>query len=66
MYDEAEAQFRALIDMRYQVARGHLGLGRVAEARGDRRAAAAAYRRALQLDPGLSEAKKALAALGSK
>jgi tetratricopeptide (TPR) repeat protein len=61
--DVAESEFRALLAMSYQPARSHYGLGRVAEARGDRERAVAEYRRALALDPNLSVARKALAPL---
>ncbi|MBI1875050.1 MAG: tetratricopeptide repeat protein, partial [Acidobacteria bacterium] len=63
--DVAESEFRALLAMSYQPARSHYGLGRVAEARGDRERAIAEYRRALALDPNLSVARKALEALMS-
>ncbi|MBI1873975.1 MAG: sulfatase-like hydrolase/transferase [Acidobacteria bacterium] len=61
--DVAESEFRALLAMSYQPARSHYGLGRVAEAKGDRERAIAEYRRALALDPKLSVARQALAAL---
>jgi Tfp pilus assembly protein PilF len=64
--DVAATQFNALLAAGYQPARTHFGLGWVAEARGDRAAAAREYRRALALDPGLTGAQKALARLEGK
>lgn len=61
--DVAAAQFSALLEMGYQPARSHYGLGRVAESKGDRDGAIKAYRRALQLEPGLAVARDALARL---
>ncbi|HVL68339.1 MAG TPA: sulfatase-like hydrolase/transferase [Vicinamibacterales bacterium] len=61
--DVAEAQLRRLLDMGYEPARTHFGLGRVAEMRGDRAAAAAEYQRALALDPAFEPARQALAAV---
>ena len=60
MTDVAAPQFTALLAMGYQPARTHYGLGRVAEARGDRPAAIREYRRALALDPNLGPARQAL------
>jgi tetratricopeptide (TPR) repeat protein len=57
----AADQFSALLAMGYQPARSHYGLGRVAEASGDRTRAIKEYRRALQLEPGLGIARDALA-----
>jgi len=65
-YDVAEPQLRMLLKLRYQPARTHFALGRVAEARGDRATAAAEYRRALALDPGLLQARQALSAIGGR
>ena len=58
------AQFSALLEMRFEPARSHYGLGWAAEARGDRAAAAVEYRRALGLDPSLSAARDGLARVG--
>ncbi|RPJ74306.1 MAG: tetratricopeptide repeat protein, partial [Acidobacteria bacterium] len=41
-------------------------VGQVLEARGDKAGAAAAYRRALELEPGLAGARAGLARLGVK
>lgn len=60
-YEIAEPQLRILLERNYQPARTHLALGALAEARGDRAAAAAAYRRALALEPALQPAKEGLA-----
>jgi len=62
-YEVAEPQLRMLLKLKYQPARTHFALGRLAEARGDRATAAAEYRRALALDPGLQQARQALSAL---
>ena len=64
--DVAAAQFSALLAAGYQPARTHLGLGWVAEARGDRGTAVREYRRALALDPALKAAQDALARLEGK
>jgi choline-sulfatase len=65
-YDVAEPQLRILLKLKYQPARTHFALGKLAEARGDRAGAATEYRRALALDPGLMQAKQALSALGGR
>jgi arylsulfatase A-like enzyme/Tfp pilus assembly protein PilF len=65
-HDVAEPQLRLLLKLKYQPARTHFALGKLAEARGDRAAAAAEYRRALALEPGLLQAKQALSALGGR
>lgn len=65
-HDIAEPQLRTLLKLKYQPARTHFALGKLAEARGDRTGAAAEYRRALALDPGLMQAKQALSALGGR
>jgi len=62
-YDAAKPQFEKLIEMGYRPSRMHFGLGQIAEARGDQKKAAAEYRLALQSEPGLAEAKAALARL---
>ncbi|HSL20643.1 MAG TPA: sulfatase-like hydrolase/transferase [Vicinamibacterales bacterium] len=60
-FDEAEPHLTVLLKLRYQPARTHFALGTVAEARGDRAAAAAQYRRALAIDPSMRQAREALA-----
>jgi tetratricopeptide (TPR) repeat protein len=65
-HDVAEPQLRTLLKLKYQPARTHFALGKLAEARGDRAGAATEYRRALALDPGLLQAKQALSALGGR
>lgn len=65
-YDVAEPQLRTLLTLKYQPARTHFALGKLAEARGDRAGAAAEYRRALALEPELTQAKQALSALGGR
>src|SRR5262249_44816013 len=62
----AKPQFEKLLQMGYRPSRMHVGLAQIAEARGDATTAAAEYRRALQLEPGLTEAQAALSRLGSK
>jgi arylsulfatase A-like enzyme/Tfp pilus assembly protein PilF len=64
--DLAAEQFTELLAADYQPARTHFGLGWVAEARGDRAAAAREYRRALAIDPGFAAAQRALARLEGK
>jgi len=65
-HDIAEPQLRMLLKLKYQPARTHFALGKLAEARGDRAGAAMEYRRALALEPGLQPAKQALSALGGR
>jgi arylsulfatase A-like enzyme/Tfp pilus assembly protein PilF len=62
--DTARPQFEALLAMGYRPSRMHFGLAQVAEAKGDTTGAIAEYRKALQFEPGLNEAKSALARLG--
>jgi arylsulfatase A-like enzyme/Tfp pilus assembly protein PilF len=64
--DVAAEQYTRVIEMGYQPDLAQLGLGQVAELRGDRAAAIQAYRRALALDPGLTAAREGLARLGVK
>ena len=59
-HDAAKPQFEALLQMGYRPARMHFGLGQIAEARGDAKAAADEYRLALQFEPNLKEATAAL------
>lgn len=65
-HDVAEPQLKILLKLKYQPARTHFALGKLAEARGDRAGAATEYRRALALEPGLTQAKQALSALGGR
>jgi arylsulfatase A-like enzyme/Tfp pilus assembly protein PilF len=65
-YDVAKPQFERLLAMGYRPSRMHFGLAQIAEARADPTTAAAEYREALRLEPGLAEAKAALARLGAK
>jgi arylsulfatase A-like enzyme/tetratricopeptide (TPR) repeat protein len=65
-HDVAEPQLRTLLKLKYQPARTHFALGKLAEARGDRTGAATEYKRALALEPGLLQAKQALSALGGR
>jgi arylsulfatase A-like enzyme/tetratricopeptide (TPR) repeat protein len=60
-FDLAEPQLRILLTNKHQPARTHFALGVVAESRGDLPTAATEYRRALALEPGLAQAKQALA-----
>lgn len=65
-YDMAKPQFERLLAMGYRPSRMHFGLAQIAEARADHPTAIAEYREALRLEPGLAEAKAALARLGVK
>jgi tetratricopeptide (TPR) repeat protein len=60
-FDVAEPQLRTLLALEHQPARTHYALGYIAEARGDAVAAAAEYQRAVAADPGLQQARDALA-----
>lgn len=62
-YDIAAPLFTALLEMGYQPAGSHYGLGQAAEARGDRATAIKEYTRALALDPKFEPARAALAKL---
>jgi arylsulfatase A-like enzyme/Tfp pilus assembly protein PilF len=64
--DLARPQFEALLNMGYRPGRMHFGLAQVAERKGDKQTAIAEYRRALQAEPGLPEAKAALVRLGAQ
>ncbi|MBI3400713.1 MAG: sulfatase-like hydrolase/transferase [Acidobacteria bacterium] len=64
-YDLAKPQFEALVHMGYRPSRMHFGLAQIAEAQGDVKKAVAEYRRALQIEPGLAEARAALTRLGT-
>jgi arylsulfatase A-like enzyme/Tfp pilus assembly protein PilF len=63
-YDIARPQFERLLEIGYRPSRMHFGLGQIAEAEGDAKKAIAEYRSALRLEPGLAQAKAALARLG--
>jgi len=65
-YDAAKPQFEQLLAMGYRPSRMHFGLAQIAEARSDRTTAMKEYREALRLEPGLAEAKAALARLGEQ
>ena len=65
-YDKARPQFEKLLQMRYRPSRMHFGLAQIAEAEGDVKRAVSEYRLALQLEPALTEAKRALSRLGDK
>jgi arylsulfatase A-like enzyme len=58
--DRAEQAFREAIAMNPDLAVAHLELGRLAEGRGDRQTAGAEYRRALDGDSTLLDARRAL------
>jgi arylsulfatase A-like enzyme/Tfp pilus assembly protein PilF len=62
-YEIAEPQLKFLLERKHQPSRTHFALGQIAEARGDRATAAAEYKRALALEPGLKPAREALASL---
>jgi arylsulfatase A-like enzyme/Tfp pilus assembly protein PilF len=64
-YDAAKPQFEKLLEMGYRPSRMHFGLAQIAESKGDPKTAIAEYRLALQAEPGLAEAKSALARLGA-
>jgi choline-sulfatase len=65
-YEIAKPQIERLLAMGYRPARMHFGLAQIAEARADTKTAIAEYREALRLEPGLAEAKTALARLGGQ
>ena len=60
-FELVEPHLRVLLEHNYQPARTREALGYIAEKRGDTRTASAEYRRALELDPGLESARRALA-----
>jgi arylsulfatase A-like enzyme/Tfp pilus assembly protein PilF len=64
-YDMARAQFETLLQMGYRPSRMHFGLAQIAEAEGNAQKAIAEYRVALRLEPGLAQARTALARLGA-
>jgi Flp pilus assembly protein TadD len=63
-FDVAGPQFQALLAMGYRPSRMHFGLGQIAAAKGDKKTAAAEYRRALELEPGFTDARTALSKIG--
>lgn len=63
-YDLAERHLRVLLQIGYQPSRTYLGLGRVAQMQGRAADAAAHYREALRLEPGLPVALEGLRSLG--
>ena len=65
-YDAAKPQLEKLLEMGYRPSRMHFGLAQIAESKGDTKTAVAEYRLALQAEPGLAEAKSALARLGAR
>jgi tetratricopeptide (TPR) repeat protein len=65
-FDLAEAQLRALLEMGYQPSRTYFALGRLAQLRGRADEAAAHYRRALELEPGLPMAEEGLRRLAAQ
>jgi Tfp pilus assembly protein PilF len=64
-YDVAKPQLEALLQVGYRPARMHFGLAQIAEAQGDVDRARTQYRLALQLEPGLTDARAALTKLGA-
>jgi arylsulfatase A-like enzyme/Tfp pilus assembly protein PilF len=65
-WDVAERHLEALLRMEYQPSRTHFALGRVAQIQGKSAEAAAHYREALRLEPGLPMAVEGLRSLGVK
>jgi arylsulfatase A-like enzyme len=63
-WDVAERHLRRLLEMGYQPSRTHFALGRVAQVQGRAADAAAHYREALLLEPGLPMALEGLRSLG--
>ena len=63
-FDVAEPELKVLLAAGYQPARTLYAIGFIAESRGDFAGAAAAYRRALSLDPALAQAAAGLARVG--
>lgn len=63
-YDVAKPQVEALLKAGYRPSRMHFALAQIAEAQGDNKTAVAEYRMALQIEPGLAEARAALQKLG--
>jgi arylsulfatase A-like enzyme/Tfp pilus assembly protein PilF len=65
-FDTARPQIEALLTMGYRPGRMHFALAQIAESKGDTKQAMAEYRLALQSEPGLAEAKRAMDRLGGK
>ena len=63
-FELSERHLRVLLEMGYQPSRTYLGLGRVAQMQGRAADAAANYREALRLEPGLPPALEGLRSLG--
>jgi Sulfatase/Tetratricopeptide repeat len=63
-YDVARPHIEVLLQAGFRPSRMHFALAQIAEARGDTRKAITEYRLALQIEPGLAEARAALAKLG--
>ncbi len=63
-WEVADRHLRRLLDVGYQPARTRYALGRVAQAQGRTADAAAHYREAFRLEPGLEMAPQALQSLG--
>ncbi|HEY8497814.1 MAG TPA: tetratricopeptide repeat protein, partial [Limnochordales bacterium] len=62
-WQEAESLVREALRVDFRVPELHYDLGRILEQRGDRQAAAAAYRRALEVDPAFLPARLRLESL---
>jgi Tfp pilus assembly protein PilF len=65
-FELVEPHLRLLLERNYQPARTREILGYIAEQRGETRTAAVEYRRALELDPGLESARRALARITAR
>jgi tetratricopeptide (TPR) repeat protein len=63
-YDIAQPHVEVLLQGGFRPSRMHFALAQIAEARGDTKKAITEYRLALQIEPGLAEARAALAKLG--
>ncbi|HJR61099.1 MAG TPA: sulfatase-like hydrolase/transferase [Vicinamibacterales bacterium] len=63
-WDVAERHLQKLLEIGYQPSRTHIGLGQVAQLQGRNAEAAANYREALRLEPGLPMAIEGLKSLG--
>jgi arylsulfatase A-like enzyme/Tfp pilus assembly protein PilF len=65
-FDTARPHVEALLKMGYRPGRMHFALAQIAESRSDTKQAIAEYRLALQSEPTLAEARRALDRLGDK
>jgi len=63
-YEVARPHVEVLLQAGFRPSRMHFALAQIAEAHGDTRTAITEYRLALQIEPGLAEARAALAKLG--